>query len=317
MNTAVRIPLTLELSEMNSQLTEMRKKLNAAVRPDTTAYKQLEKILKKAEKDLSTVSIASQKNFSNSSDIQRYQQQVEGLVSDLKSFWSILENLDGSQLKIVDTDEIIEAKKELFELAENLRFIQQKRIGTIKDGKRGTRFDDDVEVQKAAELVEIELTPEVKFSELETQIKHKLEKIAEDLEAESQSAASFSNTKRDLTSKKSSAEKALTDEIMKIQNGRTPEKIREAITEALGDMTSIPQEVLDDVMDKIGRGKGEPSRDLANKIYQEFMSSLETHLTASSTRVDSLTSQQATLTSARENIKQSATDSQRSEIVEI
>jgi hypothetical protein len=272
MSTAIRIPLTLELGQMNSQLEEMRKKLRE-IKPDTAAYKQLERTLKKAEQDMAKVSASSQKGFTNTTDVEKYSHQFEDLVSNVKSFWSTLLDIDGGQLKLIDTDEIIRAKEELHILAENLRFIESKKIGIIKDGKLGTRFDESENVQKAAEEIGIELTPEVKLDTLRTKIGVELKEIERQFNAAIAEAASIDDAKEAMVSSERVTKNTISSALSKVEEEISSEDIKNILINDLG-LTDV---AVRDAIDKIGDGKDIPIQDLIDKIYTNALAALDRH----------------------------------------
>ena len=301
MNTAVRIPLTLELGQMNSQLEEMRKKLRE-IKPDTVAYKQLEKTLKKAEQDMARVSASSQKSFTNTTDAEKYSRQFEDLVSNVKSFWSTLLDIDGSQLNLIDTDEIIRAKEELHILAENLRFIESKKIGIIKDGKLGTRFDESENVQKAAEEIGVELTPEVKLDTLRTKISIELKEIEKQFNAAIEEATSIDEAKKAMVGSERATKNTISSALSKVEGEISSKDIENILINSLG-LTDV---AVRDAINKIGDGKDIPIQDLIDKIYTNALAALDRHDTSQSEITANLASKKNILSTAQLEVGQAS-----------
>ena len=301
MNTAVRIPLTLELGQMNSQLEEMRKKLRE-IKPDTVAYKQLEKTLKKAEQDMARVSASSQKSFTNTTDVEKYSRQFEDLVSNVKSFWSTLLDIDGSQLNLIDTDEIIRAKEELHILAENLRFIESKKIGIIKDGKLGTRFDESENVQKAAEEIGVELTPEVKLDTLRTKISIELKEIEKQFNAAIEEATSIDEAKKAMVGSERATKNTISSALSKVEGEISSKDIENILINSLG-LTDV---AVRDAINKIGDGKDIPIQDLIDKIYTNALAALDRHDTSQSEITANLASKKNILSTAQLEVGQAS-----------
>lgn len=301
MNNAIRIPLTLELGQMNNQLEEMRKKLRE-IKPDTVAYKQLEKTLKKAEQDMARVSASSQKSFTNTTDVEKYSRQFEDLVSNVKSFWSTLLDIDGSQLNLIDTDEIIRAKEELHILAENLRFIESKKIGVIKDGKLGTRFDESENVQKAAEEIGVELTPEVKLDTLRTKISIELKEIEKQFNAAIEEATSIDDAKKAMVGSERATKNTISSALSKVEGEISSEDIENILINNLG-LTDV---AVRDAIDKIGDGKDIPIQDLIDKIYTNALAALDRHATSQSEITANLASKKNILSTAQLEVGQAS-----------
>lgn len=304
MSTAIRIPLSLELSEMNSQLEQMRKKLKDVVKPDTEGYKRLERILKKAEQDMDKVTAASQKGFSNPKEIEAYRRQFESLVSGAESFWNVLKELDGSQFQLVDTAEIAAAKKEIYALSENLRFAERKKIGIIQNGKLGTRFDNNDIVKKAAEEVSIELTPEVNFETLKNKITSELNKITGDLNRSKRVERAVGDAKSKM-SKTSTTKGEILTKLRDSSEPMSADKIRNALTSSF---KNLPVEVIDSAIDKIGDGKGMSLSRLVDKIYSELNKALDEKAASQATVTTNLTSRQSLLASAQTEVGQAEVD---------
>lgn len=252
-NESVRIPVELEIQNLQGEVTRMRKMLSE-LKPNTKAFNHLEKAINNVDQKLITLENRSKQAFSSQNDINKFAKSFENVSFAMQDIYTEFQRLDLSESNLSPDDttvkQIKELGKQIQKVNEKTKTIDKNIFKNVvsKETKQQIQainkdFDFDTQsLEDGAEVIEDkmeEVSESIKKTGAEIE---KLTKAGDALDK----AYSSKDAERNKADRK--AKKARND-VIKVKNIRKDRDLEKGREMAVGVLTSsqiaqIDEEVL-------------------------------------------------------------------------
>ena len=129
---SVKIPVELQLSNVKSQVEELKKTLGN-VKEGTSSYRELNTVLQRLERQFTSLQTESKKAFSSEGQITHFQNGLERLGNLAEVFQERLQEVNLEDLKI-DITNLNQANKKVQDLEEQINLLRKNKIGDVFNG---------------------------------------------------------------------------------------------------------------------------------------------------------------------------------------
>lgn len=121
-NESVRIPVELEIQNLQGEVTRMRKMLSE-LKPNTKAFNHLEKAINNVDQKLITLENRSKQAFSSQNDINKFAKSFENVSFAMQDIYTEFQRLDLSESNLSPDDTTV---KQIKELGKQIQKVNEK-----------------------------------------------------------------------------------------------------------------------------------------------------------------------------------------------
>ena len=188
---SMRVPVELSLEQALNQVESLRKILNESVKPDSAAYRELNKLLEKASQQATGFRQNMGEALKTSSGSKKFTSDLQKTFNLLDVITERMSEVRGKDLLFDenDTKRIEDARLQISNINDEIKALRTKKIGSFFDDNSVAEFK---QIRDFANKTGLELN-KITFADLQRNLTRELDKVNSSIDDSTKKIKAFDN----------------------------------------------------------------------------------------------------------------------------